>query len=31
VSVAEVEDVVVRRFEEIFDRQVIDATLSRSV
>jgi lipoyl(octanoyl) transferase len=32
LSVAEVEDVVVRRFEEIFERQVIDdATFSKSV
>jgi lipoyl(octanoyl) transferase len=31
LSVAEVYDAVVRRFQEIFERQVIDATLSRSV
>jgi lipoyl(octanoyl) transferase len=31
LSVAEVEDAVVRCFQEIFERQVIDATLSKSV
>ena len=31
LSVAEVEDAVVRRFQEIFERHVIDATLSKSV
>lgn len=31
LPVAEVEDAVVRRFQEIFEREVIDATLSRSV
>ena len=31
LSVTEVEDAVVRQFQEIFERQVIDATLSRSV
>ena len=31
LSIAEVEDAVVRRFQEIFDRQVIDATLSKFV
>lgn len=31
LSIAEIEDAVVRRFQEIFDRQLIDATLSKSV
>ncbi len=31
VGFAEAEDAVVRRFQEIFERQVIDATLSKSV
>jgi lipoyl(octanoyl) transferase len=31
LSIADVEDAVVHRFQEIFDRQVIDARLSRSV
>jgi len=31
VSFAEVEEAVVRRFQEIFERQVTDATLSKSV
>jgi len=31
LSFTEVEDAVVRRFQEIFERQVIDATLSKSV
>jgi lipoyl(octanoyl) transferase len=30
LSFAEVEDAVVRRFQEMFERQIIDATLSRS-
>jgi lipoyl(octanoyl) transferase len=31
LSFAEVEDALVRRFQEIFERQIIDATLSRSL
>jgi lipoyl(octanoyl) transferase len=31
LSIAEIEDAVIRRFQEIFKRQLIDATLSKSV